>query len=163
MKCVPALNTERLFLRGITEEDTKFIVQLRSNPDIYKYFVFAHIIAEQEHLNWFRSNYLENEDRFDWIALDIQNHLVGVFGIKRESKSTKEAEISYILSPKYYGMGYAAESIERLIQFCREEWNCYSVKAEIHEENIDSIRFAERLGFLQDEKKGSFLSFKKQL
>lgn len=163
MKTVPVLKTTRLLLKGIAEEDTGFIVRLRSNPEVFKYFVSPHKITESEHIKWFRNSYLINENRIDWIALDSVGVLVGVFGVKRENEYAKEAEVSYILSPSQYGQGYASEAIIRLIEFCQDEWKCDFITAEIHEQNNDSIRFAEKLGFEREEKRGKFLRYKRKV
>ena len=163
MKKVPVLQTARLIMRGITEEDTRAIITLRSDPNVYKYFVSPHQITEEEHLSWFKNNYIFNEDRLDWIAFDMAVRLVGVFGVKRDNKDSKEAEVSYILAPQQYGKGYASEAVNCLIQFCREEWKCVCVTAEVHEENSDSIRFAEKLGFAIELKNGSFFCLKKRI
>jgi ribosomal-protein-alanine N-acetyltransferase len=161
MKTVPVLKTARLTMRGIAEEDTNAIVVMRSNPDVYRFFVSPHQITEEEHLNWYRNSYLFNKNRIDWIAFDTTNNLIGVFGVKRENENSLEAEISYILAPEQYGKGFAAEAINRLMQFCKEEWNCTSVIAEIHNDNMDSIRFAERLGFVEEKPK--FIIFRKEI
>ena len=161
MKTVPILKTARLTMRGIAEEDTNAIVVMRSNPDVYRFFVSPHQITEEEHLNWFRNSYLFNKSRIDWIAFDTANNLVGVFGVKRENENSLEAEVSYMLAPEQYGKGFAAEAVNRLIQFCKEEWNCTSVIAEIHNDNLDSIRFAERLGFIEEKPK--FIIFRKEI
>ena len=162
MKKAPVLQTARLNLREITEEDTCAIVTLRSDPNVYKYFVLPHQITEKEHLTWYKDNYLFDDNKINWIASDHANNLVGVFGVKRETKDSKEAEVSYILSPKQYGRGYAAEAVNRLIQFCLEEWRCVYVTAVVHEANSDSIRFAEKLGFEVKRKRGSFIFYKKK-
>lgn len=162
MKEVPVLQTARLTLRGIIEEDTHVIVALRSDPKVYKYFFSPHQITEEEHLAWFYNNYIYNEDRMDWSAFDTAGNLVGVFGVKRKTKNSKEAEVSYLLSPDQYGKGYASEAIKRLIQFCREVWKCAYVTAEVHENNIDSIRFAEKLDFQIEAQNGVFLFYKRK-
>ena len=161
MKTVPVLKTARLTMRGIAEEDTNAIVVMRSNPDVYRFFVSSHQITEEEHLNWYRNSYLFNKNRIDWIAFDTANNLIGVFGVKRENENSLEAEISYILAPEQYGKGFAAEAINRLMQFCKEEWNCTSVIAEIHNDNMDSIRFVEKLGFAEEKPK--FIIFRKEI
>lgn len=161
MKRVPVLKTERLTLRGISEADTQMIVRLRSNPDVYKFFTAPHEITEQEHITWYKNSYLLNENRIDWMAFDASGIFVGIFGIKRDNQDSFEAEVSYILSPEQYKKGYATEAVERLIQFCREEWHCYYVTAEIHEDNRESIHFVKKLGFVQDRIIGLFWHFKR--
>lgn len=161
MKKVPVLQTMRLIMRGITEEDTGAIVSLRSDPNVFKYFISPHQITEEEHLVWYKNSYLFNGDRIDWIAFDMAGNLVGVFGVKKENKDSKEAEVSYILDPQQYRKGYAAEAVTRLMQFCREEWKCICVTAEVHKDNIGSIRFAEKLGFIRKAVNGVFITFRK--
>ncbi len=163
MKEVPDLNTARLTLRGIAEEDTHAIVKLRSDPNVYKFFVSPHQISEKEHLTWYKNSYLFNVNRIDWIAFDTANKLVGVFGVKREDGNSAEAEVSYILLPEQYGKGYASEAVKRLIRFCREEWKCKFVTAEVHKDNVDSIRFAKKLEFKLEKKSGMFLSYKRRV
>ena len=159
MKKVPELETERLTLRGITEADTQVVVNLRSNPDVYKYFIAPHKITPQEHMTWYENSYLLNENRIDWMAFDKNANFVGIFGVKRDSQDSSEAEVSYILSPEQYKKGYSTEAVERLIQFCRDNWHCVFVTAEIHEDNIDSIHFVKKLGFAQKGKNGFFATF----
>ena len=162
MKKGPVLQTAHLIMRGITEEDTHAIITLRSDPNVYKYFISPHQITKEEHLSWFKNNYIFNENRLDWIAFDMAGRLVGVFGVKRDNKDSKEAEVSYILDSKQYGKGYASEAVNRLIQFCCEEWKCVYVTAEVHEENSDSIRFVEKLGFVAEKDvNGVFIIYRK--
>lgn len=161
MKMVPVIETERLTLRGISEADTKMVVRLRSNPDVYKYFIAPHEITEQEHIAWYKNSYLLNENRIDWMAFDTLGYFVGIFGVKRDNQNSVEAEVSYILTPEQYKKGYATEAIERLIQFCRDNWHCGFVTAVIHEDNNDSIHFVKKLGFVQEKKEGLFMHFKR--
>ncbi len=162
-KTVPVLFSKRLSLREITERDTDFIVSLRSNPDVYRFFIFPHQVTKEEHIKWYFDSYLYNENRLDWIAFSETGKAVGIFGVKRENKSASDAEVSYILSPDDYGKGYASEAIERLIDFCKSEWKCNIVSAEIHQDNMKSIRFAEQLRFKKISQNGNFFRFERQI
>lgn len=156
MLVAPELQSERLIYRDITEEDAKLIVKWRSNPEVYRYFSTPHEITLQEHLNWFRSSYVCNENRFDWIAHNNQKQPIGIFGLRRNDRESVEAEVSYILNPDFYGKGYAAEAVRRLLVFCSEEWRCKKVTAEIHNNNQKSIVFAEKLGFSKEKENENF-------
>ena len=158
----PRLYTDRLVLSDITEDDASAIVKWRSDPDIYKYFVSPHKITLEEHLNWYRTKYVYDKNRFDWIAFSGEGP-IGIFGLKRKSESSDTAEVSYILSPKHYGKGYAGEAVERLIEFCKKEWKCRKVMAEIHRDNIMSVRFIKRLSFVLECAEGDFVRYGKEL
>lgn len=162
MISAPELHTERLHLLDITENDADVIVKLRSDPNVYQYFVSPHKITLEEHLNWFRNIYIYDENRYDWIAF-LDNEPIGIFGIKREFHYADTAEISYILSPEYYGKGYAKEAVSMLILFCKTEWKCKKVTAEIHKNNTLSINFIKRLSFTLTEEYGYFLRYEKIL
>ena len=158
----PELYTERLRLSDMTENEAPSVVEWRSDPEVYKYFVSPHKISLEEHLNWFRNRYVYDTNRFDWIAFDNDNEPIGVFGAKRNDENSDAAEVSYILSPKYYGKGYAGEAVEKVIGFCREYWNCRVVIAEIHKDNLNSIKFIERLGFSKESSNGDFVIYSRK-
>lgn len=160
---VPNLKTNRLILRNIKEEDAKSIVEWRSDPNIYCFFVSPHKITIEEHINWYKTEYLIDENRIDWMAVDNYGNLVGVFGIKRNLQKDNNAEISYILAPDKKGKGYATEAFNSIISFLCNNWKCDYVVAEIHENNIDSINFAIKQGMKFDSQKREFKLYKKQL
>ena len=160
MKDNTHLRTAWLTLREIEEKDGDFIVRLRSDPEVYRYFVFPHRITREEHLNWYRNHYLQDDDRIDWIAEDCDGKAVGVFGIKTGAEDGS-AEISYILAPEAYGKGYAREAIEAIMAFAAEEWQITRFIAEIHKDNKASIRFVEKAGFRPAGQEGDFTRFER--
>ena len=163
MKTVPELKTERLILRNITEEDTPVIVKWRSDPAVYRFFLSPHPLTEEEHLKWFRENYSSHPTRFDWMALSNDEEPVGVFGLKKENEEAKTAEISYLLAPGQTKKGYASEAVKGLMRFARDDWNCETVVAIINEDNTDSVRFIEKLGFEKESTDGVFSTYKRTI
>ena len=161
MKDNTRLRTARLTLREIEEKDTGFIVRLRSDPEVYRYFVSPHRITREEHLNWYRKHYLLSDDRIDWIAEDCDGNAVGVFGIKTGAEDGS-AEISYILAPEAYGKGYAREAVEGIMAFAAEQLRITNFIAEIHKDNKASIRFAEKAGFRAAGQEGDFIRFERK-
>lgn len=158
---VSNLSTERLSLREITERDAALIVKFRSDPEVYQYFLSPHPLTEEEHLNWFRTRYLSDDNCINWVAaLKDSKETIGVFGIKRQ-ESEHTAEVSYILSTEFQGKGYAGEAVEGMIRFASEEWHCSCVSARIHAENQKSAAFAKCLGFECFGRSGKFDLYRK--
>ncbi len=152
-----ALETERLFLRGIDNSDTELIVQWRSAPDVYKYFRFPHQLTIEEHMNWYYTRYLADRNRFDWVCIEKKSgSRIGIFGLYRIDD---KAEINYLLAPQAQHKGYAAEAIHELIRFAKINWNSKLVFAEIHEENKPSIALAAKLGLERISQDGSFVVY----
>lgn len=159
---VPILKTKRLILKNISEEDTEKIVLWRSDPEVYKFFVSPHVITKEEHLNWYKNKYLKDENRYDWMASDVNGQSIGVFGIRRDTDS-EIVEISYILAPEKKGVGYAKEAVQSVIDFLRRKWNCKFIAANIHKNNKDSIRFAISLGMKLYKNQGAFCEYRMKI
>lgn len=163
MKNVTELKSERLTFREITYDDAGKIVEWRGDPKVYIFFTRPHKVTLEEHLHWYNNKYLCDENRIDFMALDGQMSKVGVFGLKRSLEDIKKIEISYILAPQHYHKGYAGEGVERICAFAKEYWHSEYAVAEIHKDNINSIRFIKRLGFEAVASNGDFVSFERGL
>lgn len=155
------IETERLRLRGIDETDTAAIVGWRSVPGVYRYFRSPHRITEAEHLVWFRTRYLPDESRRDWMCLTRENgERIGVFGLIRRDDA---AEVSYLLAPEAQGRGYASEAVGALAGYAAGVWGVRKLTAEIHRDNAPSLRLAERLGFRPLRPEGCFITYEKEV
>lgn len=139
------IQTERLTLRGINDEDDLEIVEWRSDPAVYKFFKSPHKITLKEHLAWYNNSYLLNENRFDWMCIEKSSgRKIGIFGIVRNEDV---CEVSYLLAPEAQHKGFAAEAIKGLINYAAKNWKIKKVVAEIHKNNQQSIALVMRLGF----------------
>ncbi len=160
-KEVEELQTERLILRGIREEDAPEIVRWRTDPEVYRFFKNPQKITIESHLNWFRTNYLQDENRFDWICLEKETgNKIGVFGLVLRDDY---AEINYLLAPEAQHKGYAREAIRCNISFVKVKYNLKKFVAEIHEDNSSSISLVEKLEFEYSRNNGSFLVYSKEV
>ena len=152
------IKTGRLILRDIQPEDAIFIVGLRSDPAIYKYFKNPVKIDIESHNCWYSKSYICDDDRVDMIAIEVTTgERVGVFGIRRLGSNV--AELSYILSPDMMGKGYATEAMNTIIAFFSEDWDINRFIAEIHKDNQASIYFIEKLGFKKASSEGEFNNY----
>lgn len=143
--------TRRMILREITAEDAEKIVELRKKPEVYKYFIYPHVITIEEHLEWYNKVYLQNENRIDFMAVEKKsNKSIGVFGVCRQDSVSDVGEVSYILDPSFQGLGYASEALGVVNEFIKKEWNCKKSMARIHMCNKESLHFIENQGYERD-------------
>ncbi len=155
------MESSRLFFREIEEDDSAFIVDVRSDPEVYRYFVDPHRITLEEHLNWFRNIYPHNDKRTDYIAVDkASGERAGVFGLIKDGDSV---EINYLIAKPFQRRGMATEGVECLLDYASTAMHCHTALAEIHENNVASLALAEKLGFVQTGKKDPILYFEKQI
>ena len=156
-KELSVVTTERLILRGITEEDSRDIVLWRANPEVYQYFKSPKALTIQDHLDWLHNIYAASDNRFDWMCLEQQTgRHVGVFGLVRKEG---EAEVNYLLAPSAQHRGYGYEAVKRLILFANRTWNTKRFIAEIHSQNLASLKLIEKLGFVEEARNGNFILY----
>ncbi len=151
---VEIIQTERLLFRGIDESDTNEIVLWRSDPNVFQYFKSPHKITVEEHLVWYRNNYLDNPNRCDWICKDRDSgQKIGVFGLV---KTGDVVEVNYLLAPEAQHKGFASEGIRAMVRYSAKMGDVRHVVAEIHRENNPSVTVIKRLGFKYLKSNGDF-------
>lgn len=151
-----AIKSERLLFREIDLSDTDYIVEWRSDPEVYKYFKNPVEITNEQHIDWFQNHYLTDDSRIDLMALDANDDRVGVFGLIIDGNS---AEISYIVAPNQQHKGFATEGVLRLIKYAIDKYNVSRITAEIKLNNIPSIKLIEKLGFRQLKTHDDFVTY----
>ena len=156
------IHTARLCLRQITAEDAPILVELRSEPESYRFFRAPHRLTLVEHICWYEEKYLADKNRFDWLALREETP-IGSFSLKRLQEDVACAEISYLLAPEMRCNGYAAVAVNALLQWGVERWKIRQGIAEIHCDNIASRRFAERMHFSFWKEDPPFICYRKNL
>lgn len=155
------MESSRLFFREIEEDDAQFIVDVRSDPEVYRYFVDPHKITLEEHLNWFRNIYPHNDKRTDYIAVDkASGERAGVFGLIKDGDAV---EINYLIKKEFQRRGLAKEGVECLLEHASTALGCRTALAEIHEDNVASLSLAHKLGFEETGKKEPILYFEKKI
>lgn len=158
------IETERLILCEIDEQDTELIVSWRSKPEVYKYFRATHKLTSEEHVKWYNEEYLHDYAQLHWMAKDKALETpIGVFSIRKYQKFDDCVEVSYLVDGKEQGKGYAKEAVLGMLEYAAREWKANKSIAEIHEENLASRRMIEKLGFELVDRKDCFLIYERSL
>ena len=154
---VMEFKTERLIIRGIRDVDASKIVEWRSDYNVYRFFKNPHKITIEEHLSWFNSIYLYDNNRFDFICIEkSSNNKIGVCGMVIKENV---AEINYLIAKEAQHRGYAGEAVKALIDCIRDICSIDKIIAEIHEDNVSSISLVKKLGFTPLSVDGSFVKY----
>lgn len=162
MKINSLIETERCFLKEITIDDSEQIVKWRSDPNVYCFFKNPIKISLESHLKWFNDSYLINENRIDLILyLKNTNIKIGVFSICKCEDN--KAEVSYLLDERLQGKGFASEALNAMEQYFASLWGINSFIAEIHKDNIKSITFIKKMGYVKSIESEHFYIFEKQI
>ncbi|MFI3213229.1 MAG: GNAT family N-acetyltransferase, partial [Eubacteriales bacterium] len=141
------INTERLKIRLLEEKDADFIVKMRNQKNIIRYFLSPHGITKEEHLQWFQTKYLVDNTYWKYIVEERNTgNLIGNIGIRDIDVEKSQAEVEYMFLEEYQGKGYACEAVAGLCNYATEQWGIKNFTAVIHVENKSSEKLVENLG-----------------
>ena len=147
------LETERLILRRVDNNDVKEVLALRSNPETMKYIprpllkndedALAHIAMIDEKI--------ESNEGINWaITIKGDPRLIGVIGHYRIQKENYRAEIGYMILPEYNGKGIVTEAVREAVKYGFEVMKLHSIEAVIEPGNLASAKVLERNGFIKE-------------
>lgn len=156
------VETERLSIRQITNEDAINLSKVLADPIVMKYSTVGVHTEEQiyDYIANCKNQYNLNGYGHWAIYNSKTNEFVGVCGLNRHKVDTEEViHINYRLATDQQGKGYAVESIFGVLDFAKKVLKLKSVFALIESANISSVKVVNRAGF-QYIKSSVFRGFK---
>jgi ribosomal-protein-alanine N-acetyltransferase len=149
----PILETERLVLRRVNENDANEIFTLRSNPETMKYIprpLVKSIDDALEHIAMIDAK-IESNEGINWAITYKDNpKLIGIIGHYRIKPEHFRAEVGYMLLPEFHGKGIISEAIKEVINYGFNEMKLHSIEAIIDPENFGSARVLEKNNFVKE-------------
>lgn len=149
----PIIETERLLLRRITNDDVNEVFELRSNPETMKYIPRPLVKTTEdalEHIAMIEDKIITNIG-INWgITLKGNSKLLGIIGYYRMQPENYRAEIGYILLPEFHGKGIIPEAVNKLIRYGFDDLKLHSIEAVIDPENLASEKVLQKCGFVKE-------------
>lgn len=149
----PNLETERLLLRRVNENDANEIFALRSNPETMKYIprpLVKSIDDALEHIAMIDAK-IESNEGINWAITYKDNpKLIGIIGHYRIKPEHFRAEVGYMLLPEYNGKGIISEAIKEVVNYGFNAMKLHSLEAIIDPENFGSERVLQKCGFVKE-------------
>jgi RimJ/RimL family protein N-acetyltransferase len=144
------LLTERLRLRRSRPEDAEDISAYRSDPDVHRYQGW-----ERTDVEGIREEIEAMADRVPgehggWVQFSVEERdggrLVGDVGLSPADGEPGVIKVGYTVAPAFQGRGYATEAVDALVTYAFDVLEADVVRAYASEENMPSIRVAEKVG-----------------
>lgn len=150
------LETERLLLREIQENDIEGIFELDSNPEVHKYLGNNPITTykqAEDIITFFEEQYKERGiGRFAAFEKE-SGEFIGWSGLKLNTGEKEELngftdfiDIGYRFIPRFWGKGYASESAFACLDFGFKEMNYDIIYGAADVENIGSNKILQKIG-----------------
>lgn len=153
VKAFPVLETDRLILRQVTNDDANSLLTYLSDIDVMKYVglePFKSIDDALDEISWYQSIF-EKGTGIRWgISLKGQGEIIGSCGYLNRAEQHYRAELGFELSKEHWGNGIASEAISAVICYGFEQMNLQRIEALIEPPNYPSQKAVERQGFIRE-------------
>lgn len=146
---IPILHTRRLMLRRICSSDVDDMFEYSSDPAVTRYLTWAPHPNRKytaRYISFLDIKY--DEGRFyDWgIILRGENKMIGTCGFTRFSEENNSAECGYVINPRYWGQGIAAEALTEVMRFGFMTLRLHRIECRYMVGNDNSRRVMEKAG-----------------
>ena len=144
------LETERLFLREFTLDDTTFIIELLNSPGWIKYIGDRNVRTTEEAIAYLKrgmlTSYKENGYGLCLVGIKGGNIPIGMCGILNRD-TLEKPDIGFAFLSEYHGKGYAFEIAAATMNYAKETLLLPVIWAITVAYNQPSIKLLERIGF----------------
>jgi RimJ/RimL family protein N-acetyltransferase len=148
------LQTERLILRDLREEDWRDVYVYASDSITVKYMPFGPDTEEESRA--FINRVLAQQKAqprlwYDFALVNkMNNQVIGSCALRITSAENKEGEIGYILNRRYWNQGYMTETARKVVSFGFTQLGLHRIIATCDPANTGSYRIMEKIGMQKE-------------
>lgn len=154
-KYFPTLETDRLRLRQLCDNDASEYLLINLDSEVFKYMGTGGGGPQtiDEVIKWIgtsNTRFYHNRSAFVWaIALKENDKAIGYIECTNFVKSTM-ADIAYYLSKEHWNQGIMSEAIKAVVNFGFSIVEFHRIQANVAVENIASIKTLIKSGFTNE-------------
>ena len=142
------IETDRLMLRIMVEDDSEPLLDIFSDPIAMKYFG---VIFDRAKMNGWVQRNLEHEKQHGFSLLTVilkeNGEVIGDCGLETdEIEGESIVGIGFDFRRLYWGKGYATEAAKAVLSYGFAQFDFDKISGWIDPENKPSQRVAERIG-----------------
>lgn len=150
------LQTERLYLRELTQEDFQNLCSILQDSDVM--YAYEHAFSHQEVQDWLdrQINRYKDNGFGLWAVLQKETNIfLGQCGLTMQECAGKQVvEIGYLFQKAHWHQGYAIEAAKACKEYAFQTLKVKEVYSIIRDTNISSKNVAVKNGMV---KTGSFI------
>lgn len=143
------VETERLYLREMTEDDLPALRNILQDPKAM--YAYEHAFSEEEVRAWLanqRRRYEEDGFGLWAVVLRQTGEMIGQCGLTWQDKGdgTRGVEVGYLFQRAFWRQGYATEAAVACREYAFQELGVKEVCSIIRDNNLSSQAVARRNG-----------------
>ena len=144
------IETERLLLTELSDDDAGFILGLVNEPSFLRYIGDRGVRTHDDALRYIRQGPVACYERYGYgllrIGLKPDGTPIGMCGVLRRD-TLPEPDLGFSMLPAWWSKGYAHEAAAAVMKHARESADVGRVLAITNVDNDPSIRLLGKLGF----------------
>lgn len=160
------IETERLFVRKLSVDDSYDIFDFTSDPDVSFFLSWEPHKSTAVTAAFIKSieNKYENDMVSQWgIELKAEKKVIGIGGFINYYPEHTKAEIAFVLSNKHWGHGFMPEALKGIIDFGFNQIELNRIEAKCEIDNFASEKTLQKIGMRLEGCKYDFLMRKDKL
>lgn len=149
----PILETERLVLRNLRENDVQEMLDIRGNPVTMQYISrpLAKNLDDAAGVIKMITGFTERNERINWAITEKgADKFIGMVGYVTFKPESYRAEVGYVMNDKYLRRGICYEALQAVLDYGFHTMKLHSIEAIVRPENIPSIQLLEKAGFVRE-------------
>lgn len=149
----PVLETERLVLRNLTNNDLEDVFDIRSNPVTMQYIPrpVAKTKEDAQAVIDMITGFTTANERINWAITEKGNDkLIGIIGYVNLKPESHRAEVGYVLNIDHLRRGIMYEALQAVLDYGFNTIELHTIEAIICTDNIASVQLAEKSGFVRE-------------
>ncbi|MDW0118350.1 GNAT family protein [Sporosarcina thermotolerans] len=149
----PTLETDRLILRELTNEDAEGIFACFSNDDVTRFYgqeTLKSIEEAKKIVDFFSKSYIEKRGIRWGIERKETKGIIGTIGFNNWLSKHKRAEIGYEIHPHQWRKGYTSEAVSEVLSYGFDAMGLTRIGAVVFIENEASNKLLKKVGFQKE-------------
>ncbi|MNX81254.1 putative ribosomal N-acetyltransferase YdaF [compost metagenome] len=152
---LPQLQTPRLLLRPLVEQDAEAVFAYCANPNVSRYTLWEPHRSLDDALSYIRAYAFPKyelgiPEPFGIVSKEEGERVIGTVGAFWVSEAHRCMEIAYALAEPYWGQGLVAEAARAVRDFVFETYPIERLQCRCKAENAPSARVMEKLGMTRE-------------
>lgn len=143
------IETPRLTLRRLTDDDAEFIVGLLNEPSFLQFIGDRGVRTVEDARAYIQKGPVASYERFGFGLLLVTRREdgapIGMCGLLKRD-ALEDVDVGFAFRPPYWAKGYAVEAAAAVIAHGKAAFGLRRVAAITQPDNVGSIRVLEKLG-----------------
>jgi RimJ/RimL family protein N-acetyltransferase len=147
------IETERLTLRRLSEDDDAFILDVLNQPSFLRYIGDKKVRTAADAQRYIQNGPAASYARFGFglyrVELKESGTPIGMCGLLKRD-SLPDVDLGFAFLPAYWSKGYASEAAEAVLRYGRSTLGLSRIVAITSLDNQDSMKLLLKIGFKEE-------------